>query len=410
MTRRERLSSTFGYYAAYVALGMASAVLGPTLPGLAEHTGTQLSQISFLFAANGFGYLIGSYQNGRLYDRVPGHWVMAVGLLVVAVMLVTIPVVPLLWVLALAVLMLGVAGSAVDVGGNTLLIWVHGRKVGPYMNGLHLFFGLGAFLSPIIVAQAMAASNDITWAYWVLALIPVPVAIWLLRLSSPRAQTSPIGEASSEDEDWSADRATATRSYERTTIALVVVLFFLCVGAELGFSGWIFTYALAMDMATETTAAYLTSVFWGALTIGRLLGIPMALRFRPRSILLADLVGSLLSVGILLLWPTSWVATWVGAAGLGLSMASVFATLMTLAERRVPITGRTTGWFLIGSSLGGMFLPWLIGQLFESIGPQVTMAIIMFDLVAALGAFFVLVAYSARWQSLAEGLAYDRER
>jgi hypothetical protein len=38
------------------------------------------------------------------------------------------------------------------------------------------------------------------------------------------------------------------------------------------------------------------------------------------------------------------------------------------------------------------------------------MAIIMFDLVAALGGLFVLVAYSARWQSLAEGLAYDRDK
>jgi len=38
------------------------------------------------------------------------------------------------------------------------------------MNALHFFFGVGAFVSPIIVAQAILMTGDITWAYWVLAL------------------------------------------------------------------------------------------------------------------------------------------------------------------------------------------------------------------------------------------------
>jgi len=38
----------------------------------------------------------------------------------------------------------------------------------------------------------------------------------------------------------------------------------------------------------------------------------------------------------------------------------------------------------------------LIGQLFESVGPQATMFAILFDLVAALGIFVVLMLYSSR--------------
>ncbi len=52
------------------------------------------------------------------------------------------------------------------------------------------------------------------------------------------------------------------------------LFFFLYVGAEVGFGGWIFTYAVALDLGSETAAAYLTSAFWGALTFGRLLTIP----------------------------------------------------------------------------------------------------------------------------------------
>jgi fucose permease len=60
------------------------------------------------------------------------------------------------------------------------------------------------------------------------------------------------------------------------------------------------------------------------------------------------------------------------------------------------ITGRVTGWFFVGSSAGGMSLPWLIGQLFESVGPKSAMFIIMADLVVAVAIFALLVFHSAR--------------
>ena len=69
-----RISKTASYYAAFVALGLVTASLGPTLPGLAENTGTLLSEISYLFTTRSMGYLIGSFLGGRLYDRIKGHW------------------------------------------------------------------------------------------------------------------------------------------------------------------------------------------------------------------------------------------------------------------------------------------------------------------------------------------------
>ncbi len=58
---------------------MVGAALGPTLPGLAGHTGSSVQQISYLFTACSLGYLIGSFGGGRLYDHLPGHRLMASG-------------------------------------------------------------------------------------------------------------------------------------------------------------------------------------------------------------------------------------------------------------------------------------------------------------------------------------------
>jgi FHS family Na+ dependent glucose MFS transporter 1 len=169
------LPATIGYFTAFVAVGLSASVLGPTLQGLAAQTGSPLGQISLVFTAVSLGYLIGSLGAGRLYDRVAGHPVVAGGLLVAAASFALIPSIPWLWLMVLAMLILGMATGSVDVGGNTLLVWIYGERVGPYMNSLHFFFGVGAFLSPIIIAQVLIWSGGIAWAYRLLAVLMLAI-------------------------------------------------------------------------------------------------------------------------------------------------------------------------------------------------------------------------------------------
>ena len=381
-----KMTKTISYYAAFVAVGLFAASLGPTLPGLAENTHSMLSEISFLFTARSFAYLIGSFLGGRLYDRVPGHIIMGSSLLLMVITMFLIPLTSLLWVLTMILLVLGIAEGSLDVGGNTLLVWIHGDKVGPYMNALHFFYGVGAFLSPIIIAWAVLVSGGITWAYWVLALLVLPVAIWLFVLRSP-----PIRSHSKNNPDVVVNNL---------LVVLIAIFFFLYVGAEVSFGGWIFTYVVSLGLATETSAAILTSMFWGAFTIGRLVGIPIAVRFRFQNILLADLMGCVCSLMIILIWSGSLLALFIGTFGIGFSMASIFPTTISLAERCMTITGKVIGWLLVGASAGGMTLPWLIGQVFESIGPQMTMVVLLIDLLIAMGVYVILIRRSVKppWQ------------
>ena len=282
-----KLATTAAYYAAFVGLGLISASLGPTLPALAEQTHTALREISFLFTARATGYLIGSLVGGRVYDRAAGNPVFGVALMVMAAGMFATPLLPNLWPLTVVLLMIGVAEGTLDVGGNTLLVWLHRAKVGPYMNALHFFFGLGAFITPLVVAWALAATGGIRWAYWLLGLYAIPVALALFRLRSPVAEH--------------AEQQAAPEPINLRLVGLVALFMFLYVGAEVGVGGWLYTYAVELGLATETSAALLTSVFWAALTIGRLASIPIAARLRPRTILVADLAGVVASVALMAL-------------------------------------------------------------------------------------------------------------
>lgn len=373
------MPSTYAYFAAFVGLGLISASLGPTLPGLAEQTGTELREISRLFLARSTGYMLGSFVGGRFYDRMPGHPVMAVALLVMALGMLTAPLLPTLWLLSAVLFVIGLAEGTLDVGGNTLLVWVHRSRVGPYMNALHFTFGLGAFLSPLVIAQAVAWSGGIRLGYWMLAIYVIPVLVWLAR------ERSPLPEVEQ-------DRHEAIH-INWPLVGLIGLFMFLYVGVEVGFGGWIYTYAVSMGLASETSAFFLTSAFWGALTLGRLAAIPIALRVRPRTILLGDILGTLASIALMLALPKSAWALWIGIFGAGFSLASIFPTVITWSERRITVSGLVTSIFLVGASLGGMFLPWLIGQLFEGRGPQITMTLIMISMLLAAVVFVVLMIY-----------------
>jgi len=235
------------------------------------------------------------------------------------------------------------------------------------MNGLHFAFGLGSFFAPILLARILAGTGDIYWVFWIIAILILPLALWLWMLPSPA-----FANDASHD---------APVSVSLAPVLLVVLAFFLYVGAEVGFSNWLYTYAITLGLEDAIHAAYLTSVFWALFTLGRLLGVWVSTRLGPRLILAMDLAGCLVSLALIGAFPNSILLLWLGSAGFGLSMASIFPTILMLAGEKLRVSGTITGWFLLGAGAGGMLLPWLIGNAFASSGPHIMIGMVLVDLV-----------------------------
>jgi MFS transporter, FHS family, Na+ dependent glucose transporter 1 len=378
--KKIKTAQTISYFTAFVALGLAMAALGPTLSALAEQTHVSLSEISYLFTVRSFGFLLGSLFIGRVYDRMSGHAVMAATIIAMSAMMALMPLIPTLALLLAVMLALGTAEGALGVGGNALLVWIHQSRVPPFMNALHFFYGVGGCISPLIVARTLSINNTTAGPYFVLAILILPAAALLLSLPSP--QNPQVSEEQSN---------AARINYK--LVGLIALLLCLYIGAEVSYNSWIYNYVIKMNLGDKDMAAYLTAVFWGSLTAGRLLGVPIAARLRPRTILLADLIGCFISIGIALVWPTSLPAITVASVCIGLSMASIYPTALTFAERRMKITGQVTGFLIVGGSAGGMIVPLLIGQMFESIGPRVMMFTILVDLIIAVMVYLLMVFY-----------------
>jgi FHS family Na+ dependent glucose MFS transporter 1 len=387
----QKYIKTAAYYLAFILLGLGSGVEGPTLLKLAEHTSSALDQISLIFFFGSLGYLLGSYIGGRIYDRVPGHRFMSGILVLLGILIALVPVATSLWTLLVIVLVLGFTKGALDVGCNTLLLWVHNETVGPFMNGLHAFFGLGAFIAPLIVARSIASTGDIYWVFWILAIVAFPIAAWIWSLPSPASRAVPAQHENAP--------------FPILPVIIMVLCFVLYVGGEVGYGNWIYTYAFKLNFGTEVTAAYLTSAFWGSFTLGRLFGIWVSTRAKPVTILSIDFAGCLVSLGLVLFFRESATILWIGTILFGISQASIFPTFMTLAEERMHITGTVAGLFLVGAGTGGMILPWLIGQVFEEVGPGAMMGMILANVLLNLLMFLLFTRISAKPGSVVQSTA-----
>jgi len=298
---------------------------------------------------------------------------MAAAMIIMAVAAFLIPHASLLSVLVLIIFILGAAAGLMTVGANTLIVWIHQGDVGPWLNGLHFFGGVGAVLSPLIITLMIAATGSAAGAFWILALIILVPAGWLLLVSSPtiRGETAEINGG----------------KINFKLVIPIAMIFILYVGAEVRFSGWLFTVTVAEHPGSETSAGYLTAAFWAAISAGRLVAIPLSRRITSRKILITDFLGSLIGLGIIITLSSSFRYIWIGTIVLGLSMASVFPTLLTYAENRMQLTGRVSGWFFGAAAFGGMTIPFLVGQLINTTGPKSTMVFLFFVLLAALMIF-----------------------
>ena len=373
------LKQTFTYYAAFIALGLTTASVGPTLLGLANQTGSALSEISYLFTARSGGYLLGSFIGGRLFDRLPAHRTMAGAFVAIAIALASVPFVPLLGVLIAVWLVIGWMEAVVDVGSNALIVWVHREHVAPFMNGLHFFFAIGGFLSPLLIAYIISSFGSYTWSYFVLAVLTLPMAFLLWGLPNP----SPIV----------AHTEHASVRPNTLLLILLIAIFVMIAAAEVSFSGWISTYTVKVGLADTAGAALVTAAFWGAFMFSRLASIPLATRMRPRTIIITDLLLALVGVAVIYFLPASYLALWLGTILFGLGIASSFPTVLTFAGRHMTITGAVTGWFFVGASIGSMVLPWFIGQLFERVGAVIVLWVIGGTLLLGLGVFGMILVF-----------------
>jgi fucose permease len=266
--------------------------------------------------------------------------------------------------------LLGLAIGFAEVASNTLIVWARNPTSPAMISALHFVFGVGALLSPLLVNRSLSAHGNVHLAYVVAALACLVAALVVA--------TRPTPDAVDVEEHARGEVA------PRNLLLAVAFFFALYVGIEVGFAGWIATYADSVHLGGSGTGAALTAVFWGAFTVARLGAVPVAARVRPIALLTGACGLSTVAALALVFARGSGAPVWIATVLFAFGLAPQFASMISFSSEHLPLTGSATSWFLAAAAIGGLTIPWVIGQLFSAVGSGA------FPAVALIGAAVTL--------------------
>jgi fucose permease len=348
----------------FVTIGLLSAAVGPLLPALARQTGSPLGALGALISALFAGALLAQVVSGPLIDRLGAGLLLAAGLALVAAGVAGIALGRALPLTLLCGVLAGVGHGAIDLGTSVLVAVTYAQQSVVALNLLNVFFGLGAATGPAVVSLALGRWGTPLPALWLvaaLAALLAPVVLWL-RLPPLVAHAPDAGKRQ------------GAAVYRAPLLWLLAALVLLYFGLENGLGGWVAVYVQRTTALTLAQGALVASVFWGALTVGRLVAAVLGARLAgltARALLLASAATALLGAVALVAGGGNAGLTVAAVALVGLGFGPIFPTVMALATGAFPASpGRAAGAAQTAGSIGGIAIPWLQGLVLLGLGAR----------------------------------------
>lgn len=332
----------------FLLTGIVMTFLGPMLPMLAARWGLSDSQSGSLIFAQFFSSMFGMLASGILVQRLGYRLTLILGLLLMSAGTALLASGP--WLLGIvAVCIMGIGYGTTTPAANLRTAEHDHARSASALNILNSVWGIGAMSSPFLVALAQRAHRPSFFFYGLsVALLLLLCALALSRfVPDSRAHISAEGQ---------------TNSFWMIPIfPLICVLFFIYVGTETSFGGWVATYARRIETGPHTFATLTPSFYWGALLVGRALA-PFALRFHTEtSVAKAGLTIALLG-GLSLVAAHGTTLIIAGSLLAGLGLASIFPISVSLLRRWFGDSARrASGAVFASGNLGGATLPWVVG-------------------------------------------------
>jgi len=333
-------------YAVYLG---ALGVLLPAV-GLSFHLRPALQ--GRLFPADFGGFIAGVLLCGSLSDRLGRKTVLLGGVAAYALGLALFSRAGTFPLALLATALVGAGSGAMETVASALAADLFPERRAFLLNALQVAFGAGAALGPALAHALLAAGTD--WRALPLALAAANVLL-LAALAF-----LPIKDIRQGDEalDWNALRA-VLRQPVFLALCLAQALY---VGAEVGFASWMPTY-FGRLLGGAAWAGVVVSVFWVAMTLGRLATGRLVTRLPLLRLTLLLASGGTAASVLTLAWATPLAAlVLVGATGLCFS--GIFGLILAEAGERFPrFVGTTFGAVVAAGGIGGAVVPWAVGAL-----------------------------------------------
>ena len=342
---------TIAAYISFVPIGVANVLLGPLLPTLSARWSLNYAHAGALFTAQYIASTIAVALSGVVVSWRGYRFAMKSGILLMSAGLAVL----LLGSKWLGVLSIAVYGGGLGIAvpaANLMVAELNPARRAATLNWLNFYWSAGAVSCPFLVAAA-------TRIHRMPLFLTVVSGFALLVAAGIHSMPANLAEPRSPDKGTT--RLVPVIQSQLRVFLILAVLFFLYVGTENGFGGWVASFAKSLGSVSPAMALITPSFFYASLMLGRWLAT-LLLRFHTeiRLVRMGLLLACAGTAG--LLWSHGWIGVVGSACAAGLGLSSVYPiTISLLAKEFGSAAARIGSIMFVLSNIGGGLLPWFVG-------------------------------------------------
>ncbi|MFH5780105.1 MFS transporter [Heyndrickxia oleronia] len=352
-------------YLAFISLGLPDSLLGVAWPVMQSDFDAPLDTAGFLFMTIAGGTIISSLISGKILKRFGTGKVTLISCLLTACALLGFYFSPSIIWLFICAIPLGLGAGAVDAGLNNFVA-IHYKA--HHMSWLHCFWGVGATMGPLIIAQFISGQNSWRNGYFAISGIQFAlVAILFLSLPLWNRVIKNRNNTLKKDSDGEKYFEEDTKNLKPLQIkgvklALISFLFYCAVESTVGL--WGSSFLVNVKHLPAAVAAQWVSLYYGGITVGRF--ITGFITFKMNNATLIRLGQIIALIGaILLSLPFPSIFALIGMILVGLGLAPIFPCMLHETPTRF---GKKQSQIIMGYQMavaytGSTFMPPLLGFL-----------------------------------------------
>ena len=243
-------------YLIYVSLGLPDSLLGSGWPEMQVEFGVPSSCAGYVFMSISFMTIISSLLSPVMIRKIHTWWIMVFSILLTVIGILGFSFSGSFYMLIVFAVPYGLGAGAIDAAVNH---YVANNYSGRIMNFLHCFYGVGAIISPNIMAYALSRATWHEGYRWTAYIQTGIMVICILSL--------PLWKGMRTAEDVRGDdTASVSETIKVPGVILTLLAFFAYCSGEATCFVWTSSYFADTRpfLGKETVASFGSLIFLGS--------------------------------------------------------------------------------------------------------------------------------------------------
>ena len=348
-------------YLIFISLGLPDSLLGSGWPKMQAVFSVPSSYAGYVSMTISFMTIISALLSPRMIKHFHTKWITIVSIGLTIAGLLGFSMCSHYWMLFIFAVPYGLGAGAIDASVNH---YVANNYSGSVMNFLHCFYGVGAVISPYIMALALkyARWNEgYSWTSYIQMFI-----LFVCIISLPLWKTN----GKEEEEDHS-DSVGIKEALKVPAVIFTLIAFYAYCAGEATCFLWTPSYfaGTKSGLSAETIASF-GSLIFGGLMLGRLISGFISNKLGDRRLIRIGIFVELLGIIMVFLPVENYMVAAAGFVVIGTGMGPVYPAIQHMAPANFgkKYSAAVIGLQMAAAYVGSTFMPMIFGLLQQKIG------------------------------------------